>query len=216
MALSHPSGVEPATDQVTVLVVDDHPVVVQGTARILEEYGLTVVGTATSVNETLRAIENIEAQVILLDIALGDGDAFALMPKLRLQAPQSRVLLLSGYDYMEYIVAAQSSGAWGYLLKSAEPGFLAEAVRQVAQGNRVFSPEITIRFNDWKKDADSLTPRELEILRLIADGWKNEAIAKQLGLSRRTVETHIRTLFNRLQVSSRIDAVRVAWLRGIL
>ncbi len=188
--------------------MDDHPVVREGTAALLDvQPGLRVVGTAASLEEAAPLLDPTRVDVLLLDIRLGAGSGLSLLGG---PAPKPAVIVLTAYDYPQYAAAARRLGASGFVVKTAPVAELVAAIRCAAAGGEAFG---------WGQALPAgarLTARELEVVRLVADGRSNDEIGAALGITTKTVEGHLRRLFGRLSVQSRTElatrAVREGWL----
>ena len=198
-----PSGVGP----IRVAIVDDHPVVREGTAALLgAQPGLRIVGTATSLEEAAPLLDPAAVDVLLLDIRLGSDSGLTLLAG---DAPRPAIVILTAYDYPQYAAAAQRMGGSGFVVKTAPLTELVEAIHCAAAGGSAFG---------YRPDpsAVALTRRERDVVRLVADGRSNDEIGASLGISTKTVEGHLRRLFERLGVQSRTElatrAVREGWL----
>jgi DNA-binding NarL/FixJ family response regulator len=205
-----------ATTQIRVAVVDDHPVVGEGTAALLRaQSDLAVIGVAGSLGAA-RAAGLLDAgavDVLLLDIRLGTDSGLRLLSDVAAGANRPAlpaVIVLTAYDYPQYAEAALSLGAAGFVLKTAPLPELVDAIRRVAAGGMAFAvrPRTTGRAH--------LTPREHDVVRLVADGRSNDEIGATLGIGSKTVETHLSRIFERFGISSRAElaarAVREGWL----
>ncbi len=193
---------------IRVAIVDDHPVVRQGTAALLSvQPGLVVVGTAASLEGAVPFLDPARVDVLLLDIRLGTGSGLSLLDG---GAPRPAVIVLTAYDYPQYAAAARRLGASGFVVKTAPVAQLVDAIRCAAAGGLAFGcgPD--------QSASTRLTARELEVVRLVADGHSNDEIGAALGITTKTVEGHLRRLFERLSVQSRTElatrAVREGWL----
>lgn len=190
---------------IRIAIVDDHPVVRDGTAALLDRQpDLKVACTAANLGEAIHQLATTPVDVVLLDIRL-DGES-----GLRLLDDESRpaVVVLSAYDYPQYIHAAQQLGAAGFVVKTAPIAVLAEAIRRVAAGGRAF--EVTT------SASVRLSRRELDVVRLVAMGRSNDEIAGSLGIGSRTVETHLHRIFERHGLLSRAELVAWAARNGWL
>ncbi|MEA2520289.1 MAG: hypothetical protein QOF49_2369 [Chloroflexota bacterium] len=201
---------DPPADRVRLLIVDDHPVVRDGTAALLAaQPGIDVVGTAGSIDEAIALIAAVPADVILLDIRLGTDSGLRLLTETGDEAPA--IIVLTAYDYPQYAEAALRLGASGFVLKTAPLAELLDAIRRVAAGGMAFS----IRPRSGAGFA-RLSERELDVVRLVVDGRSNDEIAARLGIGPKTVESHLRRLFERLDLASRTElatrALREGWL----
>lgn len=216
-------------DAVRVLVVDDHPLWRDALARDLDAAGLPVVGTAGSVAETLRILPAVRPTVIVLDLRLPDGtgvDVVAALPGTLPGSPLPHVLVLSATGERDEVLAAVREGASGYLLKSARPDELVDAVRRTAQGEAVFTPGLAgMLLGEYRRlstapapgpsGAPRLTERETEVLRLVAKGLTSREVAERLHLSHRTVQNHTQSTLRKLQLSNRVELTRWAIREGL-
>jgi two-component system, NarL family, response regulator DevR len=200
-----------------VVVVDDHEVLRTGTRQVLETVeDIAVVGEAGDARTALGMTEELEPDVVLLDVRLPDMDGIELATKLASAHPGACVVILSAFDDDEYVRAALSAGVSGYLLKSMPGAELIAAVRAAALGTMVLDPTLSARLArgpsrlSLQEDPARLTLREREIVRLVAEGLSNKAIAGRLGVSVRTVEGHLNHVFSKLGLSSRTELVRYA------
>ena len=199
-----------APPSIRVIVVDDHPVVREGTAALLAaQAGITVAGTAESIDEATALIGRAEADVLLLDIRLGTDSGLRLLGDARADGPA--IIVLTSYDYPQYAEAALRLGASGFVLKTAPIAELLDAIRRVAAGGMAFS----VRPRGGAGVA-RLSERELDVVRLVVDGRSNDEIGARLGIGPKTVESHLRRLFERFDLASRTElatrALREGWL----
>ncbi len=204
---------------IRLVVVDDHPVVRHGLVAMLRyERDMQVVGEAGDGIEAVNRILELLPDVVLLDLNLPKMSGIQVMRQVRTQRPQMRFLVLTTYDTDEYIGPALEAGAQGYLLKDATPDELTRAVRSLAAGGAALEEGVAARVLESiaEPGGDELTARELEVLRLLAAGASNKAIAAQLYLSENTIKTHLSHIFGKLQVQSRAEAVAVALQRGLV
>lgn len=195
---------------IRVAVVDDHPLVREGTAAIVARAeDMEIAGVASSLEE-LRPMLDGSVDVLLLDLRLGQDSGFDLL-RSKADAPMPAVVVLTSYDYPQYADAALRLGAAGFVVKTAPTAELLDAVRRAAGGGLAFGVR--------PGNGVALSGREREVVRLVVEGASNDEIGVRLGISSRTVESHLRRLFERLGVASRTElaarALREGWLEGV-
>ena len=222
-----PALVEPVR-RIRVLLVDDHPLFRAGVRQRLyeDDPNLEVVGEAGSSAQAQQMVALLTPDVVLMDISMGDENGIEATRAIKRNAPAVAVIILSVYDDVQYIEAAVEAGAAGYFLKSVQGPDLAAAVRSAHQGDTVLSPEVArkvfrrllprLRGTDQPAPGQRLSERESEVLTSVARGAANKDIARSMGLSVRTVEAHLRSIFAKLQVGSRTEAVVFAVKAGLL
>jgi two-component system NarL family response regulator len=199
---------------IRILLADDHPPLRAGLAAILNSQpDFKVVAEGSSGAEAMAFAEAVD--VYILDLRMPDGDGIATIKGLIARDPSSRVLVLTTYDNEEDIFQALESGARGYLLKDTTKEELIEAVRQVHLGERYLPQAVAARLAD-RLIRPSLTPRELDVLRLVSRGRSNKEMASAMFVSEETVKTHMKALFQKLGVHDRAEAVSVSLQRGII
>jgi DNA-binding NarL/FixJ family response regulator len=203
---------------ITVMIVDDHPVVRAGLIGILSgEEDLRVVGEASSADEAVTAARTLQPDVVLMDLRMPGGDGVVATAGVLAAAPKARVVVLTTYESDADILRAVEAGAAGYLLKDAGRVDLVTAIRAAARGETVLAPSVATRLvNRMRRPApaDALSPRELEVLRLVAKGLSNAEIGRELHISEATVKTHLLRTFAKLGVSDRTAAVTTALAAG--
>ncbi len=197
---------------------EDHAVVREGTREILEQTpDMTVVGEAADGAEVVALATRLLPDVVLLDLSMPGMNGVEATRRIRATPDGPRVLILSAYDDEDYVVAAMSAGAGGYLLKTAHADDVVAAIRAVARGEVVLDPSVARHLLSRASEgptAPTLTSRELAVLRLAARGQRTTEIAAALSLGGRTVEAHFTSIFNKLGVSTRTEAIVVAASRG--
>ncbi|MEV4616898.1 response regulator transcription factor [Kitasatospora sp. NPDC049258] len=215
------------TDQVRVMVVDDHPMWREAVSRDLAEAGFEVVATAGDGDEALRRARAAMPQVLVLDLNLPSLPGVEVCRQLVQHDPALRVLVLSASGEHADVLEAVKSGATGYLLKSAGREELIEAVRRTAAGDPVFTPGLAgLVLGEFRRLATEpaapaaplapqLTARETEVLRLVAKGLSYRQIAERLVLSHRTVQNHVQNTLGKLQLHNRVELVRYAIEQGL-
>ncbi len=209
--------------RIRVVLADDHALVREGTAELLERAGgIEVVGQAADGLEALRLVETLRPDVLVIDLAMPGLDGVEVTRRATALVPSTAVLALTAHEEEPYVLAMLEAGARGYVTKTARGREVVEAVRGTAAGETVLSPGVAARVlqravGAGKATGPSLTPREMDVLRLAARGLGNKQIAAELGLSARTVQTHLARIFGKLDVGSRTEAVlyglRAGWVR---
>lgn len=214
--------------RIRVLLVDDHPLFRAGVRQRLSEHDseIEVVGEAGSAREAKEMAEELLPDVVLLDIAMPVESGIEATRMIKQVTPQVIVVILSLYNDVQYIEAAVRAGATGYLLKTVQGPELAKAVRRAYNGEAVMSQEISslvfqqllpqLRSGRHSMSEQQLTEREMEVLSLVARGAANKEIARSMQLSVRTVDSHLRSIFSKLQATSRTEAVILAVKAGRL
>lgn len=202
---------------IKVVIVDDHPVVRGGLVGMFAaEPGIDVVGEASSGPEGLVVVRDTDPDVVLMDLRMAGGDGVDAITRLRaLHATRPRILVLTTYNAERDIRTALEAGADGYLLKDARRAELVRAIEDLAQGKPVLTSE-ALAVLAGRTNEQQLTDRELDALRLIAEGHTNRAVAARMHVSEATVKTHLAHAFDKLGVGDRAAAVRVAYERGLL
>jgi DNA-binding NarL/FixJ family response regulator len=212
-----------------VVIADDQALVRTGFRMILNEAGIPVVAEAADGTEAVSAVLRHRPDVVLMDIRMPEMDG--LEATRRILATQSgrgcRIIILTTFDLDQYVYAALTAGASGFLLKHVSPEYLVTAVRLVRSGDALLAPSITRRLVERfapeaacgppvHADLSALTPRELEVLRLMARGLSNAELATQLTLSEATVKTHVGRILAKLQLRDRVQAVVLAYQTGLV
>jgi NarL family two-component system response regulator LiaR len=212
-------------DKVRVLLVDDHVVLRQGTRQLLEhERDMEVVGEAGDGEEAVQLARDLKPDVIVMDVALPKLSGIEATKRIKEHMPSAMVLVLTGYDYDEYIFSLLEAGAAGYLLKDVSGDDLINAIRAVYSGEPVLHPAVISKLMARFTSQDArpapsqteavLSEREMEVLRLAAKGMSNKDLGEALCISVRTVQAHMRSIFNKLGVGSRSEAVILGLRKG--
>jgi DNA-binding NarL/FixJ family response regulator len=206
---------------IRVLLVDDHAVVREGYRRLLErDESLTVVGEAAAMAEALMLDAQLQPDVIVLDIALPGVSGIEILRRLIARRPEARVLMFSMYQDGIYATHAMNAGAFGYLSKASAPDLLVSAVRTVAAGGRYMSPDVELAMTTQsataRQLANALSIRELEVLRLLAQGYGVDAIAARLGLSPKTAANHQSSIKQKLGAGSALQLILIAQQFGLI
>jgi two-component system NarL family response regulator len=199
-----------------VLVVDDHALLRTGVANIInQEPDLEVVAEAADGEAAVVAYQQHQPDVTLMDLRMPGMEGVEAVRRIRELDPHARVVVLTTYDADEDIARALAAGAKAYILKDIAADGLLACIRQVLEGRTYLAPAAAAKLAERVTQVQ-LTPRELTALRLMADGQSNKEIAQSLGISERTVKTHLGHLFEKLGVTSRTEAMRVATRRGLV
>jgi len=202
------------TDLIRVMLADDHAIVRAGIRQFLEHAGdIQVVAEADDGEMAKRLIQERKPDVAVLDIQMPKASGIEVTRWIRSNAPQVGVLILTAFDDDPYVLAVLQAGANGYVMKTASPGELIQAVRDVRDGKSVLDAKVTQKLLaqlSHSKDTvqvETPTSREMEVLELVARGYTNKAIGAQLRISDRTVQGHLAHIFDKLQAASRTEAV---------
>lgn len=215
-----------SNQSIRVVLADDHTVVRKGIRDLLEDEGdITVLAEATTGTEAVALTLEHQPDVVMLDVQMPEMTGIEAARKIKAQAPNIHILVISAYDDDPYIFALLQAGASGYVLKSAQASELVRAVRAVAAGGSAMDPAITAKVMAQLTSGkpvgaqgfvEGLTSRELEVLRLAAKGYTNRAIGLELDISDRTVQGHLANVFDKLGVATRTEAVLLAVKYGWL
>lgn len=204
-----------ATQEIRVLYADDHPSMRKGIASILaNEPDMLLVGEAGNGQELINLFLSRRPDVTLMDLRMPEIDGIAAIRVLRQHSPNARIIVLSSYDGDQDIYRAMEAGVCGYLLKEIAHTEIVQAIRTVHAGKRLIQSNITARLGDLPRGA--LTPREIQVLALAAQGLANKEIGNHLGTTVGTIKIHIQNILSKLNASDRTHAVTIALRRGIL
>ena len=213
-------------DKIRILLADDHTILRSGIRALLEnEPGLSVIGEAEDGRAAVSMACKLKPNVVLMDIAMPLLNGLEATRQIKIQCPDVKVLVLSMHDNEEYIRQALEAGAMGYILKDAAPGELIGAIRSVYRGEAVLSPAVTrlviedyLRWGGTRPQdvTDSLSPREREVLQLIAEGYTNKQIAEILSISIKTVQAHRNNLMQKLDLHDRGELIKYAIQKKII
>jgi DNA-binding NarL/FixJ family response regulator len=210
---------------IRVLVVDDQALVRSGFRMILEaQEDIDVVGEAENGRDAIEVAAVNSADVILMDVRMPELDGIEATARILTARPETRVLILTTFDLDEYVARALRAGASGFLLKDVRPAQLVDAIRVIARGDALLAPTVTRRLLDRfatvlersPVELDVLTDRELEILKLVAEGLSNAEIAERLVLGESTVKTHVSAMLRKLGLRDRVQAVIAAYDAGLV
>lgn len=201
---------------IRVLCVDDHPLVRKGIASILaNEPDMQLVAEAANGREAVRTFREWLPDVTLMDLRMPELDGIAATRAIREEFPDARIIALTSYEGDQDIYRALDAGVRGYLLKEAVHAEVLRAIRTVHAGKRLMSPEVAQRLSEYFPQM-ALTPRETEVLGLVANGLGNKEIADRLGTATGTIKIHVQNILEKLSASDRTQAVTIAIQRGIL
>ena len=196
---------------IEVLIVDDHRIVAEGVSQLMTgEEGIRIVGIAATLSEASQMMSELHPQVVLLDVALPDGDGIDALPELLLSSPETKVIVLTMFAEPSVIRRAMDAQAHGYLLKNTTKEELVEAIRAVAMGENYLSKEVRDQLLSDVKKAPVLTLREREIIRLMSEGCTMKEIADRLCLSFETVHSYTKNLRVKLGCNNTASMVRTA------
>jgi NarL family two-component system response regulator LiaR len=213
------------TESISVLLVDDHAMVRQGVKTFLEtQPDLSVVGEAGSGEAAIQLAAQLVPDVILMDLIMPGMDGVETTRRLKQVSPRSQIIVLTSYHEDEHIFPALKAGALSYLLKDVSAEELASAVRKAAAGEAVLHPRVAARVikelqgrrTETLNPFTELSERELEVLKLIADGMSNAEMAAKLVLSEKTIKGHVSNILGKLQLADRTQAAVYAWREGVV
>jgi len=204
------------TRKIRVLCVDDHPIVREGMAAILNlQPDMMLAGAAATGSEGLEQFIKLSPDVALVDLQLPDVSGFDLIKKIKAKSPNARIIVLSSHEGDVDIQRALEAGAQGYVVKGLVREELLETIRSVHAGKRRLPAAVAQKLAEHMAD-EPISPRELEVLSLMAGGKRNKEIAGELSIAEDTVKMHVRNILSKLQVNDRTEAVTIALRRGII
>ena len=201
---------------IRILTVDDHPIVRNGIAGLVtDQADMVLVGEASNGREAIQQFRAHQPDVTLMDLQMPELSGVDAIIAIRDEFPQARIIVLTTYTGDVQVVRALKAGAQGYLLKSSIHKELLDAIRKVRSGKKILTPEVSSEVASHSVD-DALTPAEISVLRLIADGNANKQVAAQLSISEETVKSRVKNVLSKLGASDRTQAVTIALKRGII
>jgi DNA-binding NarL/FixJ family response regulator len=204
------------TRKIRVLCVDDHPIVREGMAAIVNlQPDMMLAGAAATGGEALERFIELRPDVALVDLQLPDMSGFDLIKKIKAKSPNARIIVLSSHEGDVDIQRALEAGAQGYVVKGLVREELLETIRSVHAGKRRLPAAVAQKLAEHMAD-EPISPRELEVLSLMAGGKRNKEIAGELSIAEDTVKMHVRNILSKLQVNDRTEAVTSALRRGII
>jgi two-component system, NarL family, response regulator LiaR len=213
------------TEQVTVVIADDHAIVRQGIRTTIEvDLHISVIGEANSGEAAVQLAAELVPDVILLDLVMPGIDGVEATRQIKRVSPHTQVIVLTSYHDDEYIFPALKAGVLSYILKDVSITELIDVIHKAARGESVLHPRVASRVVQELRGArqevpnlfTELTERELEVLRLIADGFTNAAIAEKLVISEKTVKVHVSNILSKLHMLDRTQAAVFAWQQGLV
>ena len=213
------------TEQITILIADDHALVRQGVRAFLDtQPDLNVLGEAENGAQAVEMAANLVPDVVLMDLVMPGMDGVEATRRIKRASPRTQVVMLTSYHEDEHIFPAIRAGALSYVLKDLSPRDLADVVRKASHGEAVLHPKVASRVimelqgarRDGVNAFTELSDREMEVLRLIAEGMSNAEIAEKLVLSEKTVKGHVSNILGKLHLEDRTQAAVFAWREGIV
>jgi len=211
--------------KIKVIIIDDHTLFREGLQRLLVRHDIDVISSVSNGDEGLQAIALNKPDIVLLDLRMPDTSGIEVLKNIRSQNKLLPVVMLTTSDYEKDLIDALRNGASGYLLKDMEPDDLVVALKNVLKGETIVAPNLVQILAKFHQGDDSeinissligtLTPRESEILELLAEGQSNKLIAKNLGISDGTVKLHVKSILRKLGIHSRVEAAVIAVEHGL-
>lgn len=212
-------------DEVTLIVADDHPLVRQGVCAFLEiQPGIRILGQASNGREAVELCREHRPDVVLMDLLMPEMDGIEATAAIKKIHPDAKVIVLSSFHEDSHVLRAIKAGVLSYLLKDVAAEELVAAIRKAARGEAVLNSRVASQIMGALTSGDrpaanalaDLTARELEVLRMIAQGLSNQRIAEELVLSEKTVKTHVSSILMKLNVGDRTQAAAIAWRTGLV
>jgi NarL family two-component system response regulator LiaR len=213
-------------EKISVLIVDDHELVRQGIETFLNlQPDIEIVASVANARQAIKQVTELVPDIILMDLNLGEGmNGIEATIEVKAISPQSKVIVLTSFHSDEFIFPAIKAGALSYLLKDIEPTELADVIRKGALGQAVLAPIVAKRIVEEMQPQDKeiipkhsqLSPRELEILKLIAEGYNNQEISDSLNIAIKTVRSHVSNILSKLHLRDRTQAAIHAWKKGLI
>ncbi|MBW3662520.1 MAG: response regulator transcription factor [Actinobacteria bacterium] len=208
-------------DRIRVLIVDDHVMVAQGLSEVLgAEADMEVVGQARTMHEAELCAGRFEPDVVVMDYRLPDGDGAEATVRIRARQPEIAIVMVTASDHDTVLAAAIEAGCTGYVTKDRAAQEVVSAVRAASRGEMTVPPamlaKLLPRMRSQRRPVGALSPRELEVLQLLAEGLSNQDIADRLVLSISTVRNHVQNVITKLGVHSKLEAVTTAMRQGII
>lgn len=207
--------------EISVILIDDHDVVIKGLQAFLASFReIKVVATALKGLEAIRDVENFAPDVVVLDLLIPGEDAIDTVRKIKLLSPRTQIVVLTSYDRHDRVVPLLRAGVLSYIIKDLKPHELAETIVRAAAGESVLNAKIAIAIVDTLKEVNppannTLTPRELEVLKFIAEGSNNKTIADRMGITEKTVKSHVSNILGKLYLDDRTQAAIYAIKSGL-
>jgi two-component system, NarL family, response regulator LiaR len=213
------------TNNIRIIVVDDHPVVRKGIVAMLEtEPGLEIIAECAGGKEACEKVLSMKPDVTLMDLVMPEVDGVEAIKQITTQDPSARILVLTSFSSEDKVISSINAGAAGYLLKDSDPEDLIQAIRQVHQGESSLHPaaakylvaRLSRPQSEESSRLESLTGREMEVLKHLAQGLSNQEIATVMVISQATVHSHVNKILRKLQVNSRTQAALIALREGLV